>query len=203
MSGRRRERMRRAAATWSCWRARSGCWARGSRRNRRRVRARFIFGWTRRSGAVLIIDDTGEPKPYTNESELIRLICWHFDHTVGKSVRGINLLSALYQTTWQGHQGQEVSVSVAFELIRKSDTVLDPKTGGEKRQAKATKNDLFRQMLGACARNDLPFRNVRSDAWFSSTENMDFIKQESKQAPKRDFLLPLKSNRKAASNPAQ
>lgn len=138
--------------------------------------------------AVLIIDDTVEAKPYTDESELI---CWHFDHTVGKSVKGINLLSALYQTTWQG---QEVSVPVAFELVRKPDLVLDPKTGREKRQAKVTKNDLFRQVLSTCARNCLPFRYVLSDAWFSSAENMVFIKQELK----RDFILPLKSNRKVA-----
>lgn len=58
---------------------------------------------------------------------------------------------------------------------------------------------LFWQRLNTCVRNDLPFRYVRSDARFSSTENMVFIKQESKQALKRDFLLPLRSNRKAAS----
>jgi len=51
--------------------------------------------------AVLILDDTVEEKPYTDASELI---CshsklwrgWHFDHTVGRNVKGINLLSALY-----------------------------------------------------------------------------------------------------------
>jgi len=79
---------------------------------------------------------------------------------------------------------------VAFELIRKPETVLDPKTGRTKRQAKVTKNDLFRQMLSTCTNNILPFRYVLSDAWFSSTENMVFIKQELK----RDFILPLKSN---------
>src|SRR6266498_2840341 len=56
--------------------------------------------------AVLIIDDSVEAKPYTDESELI---CWHFDHTVGKSVKGINLMSALYQSSYQG---QEVSLPV-------------------------------------------------------------------------------------------
>ena len=43
--------------------------------------------------AVLIIDDTIEEKPYTDESELIG---WYFDHSKGRSVKGINLLSALY-----------------------------------------------------------------------------------------------------------
>ena len=43
--------------------------------------------------AVLIIDDSVEEKPYTDESELVT---WHFDHTKNRAVKGINLLSALY-----------------------------------------------------------------------------------------------------------
>jgi hypothetical protein len=43
--------------------------------------------------AVLIIDDTIEEKPYTDESELV---CWHYDHSQGRNVKGINLISALY-----------------------------------------------------------------------------------------------------------
>ena len=39
---------------------------------------------------VLIIDDTIEEKPYTDESELI---CWHYDHSQGRSVKGVNLIS--------------------------------------------------------------------------------------------------------------
>ena len=40
---------------------------------------------------ALIIDDTIEEKPYTDESELV---CWHYDHSKGRSVKGINLISA-------------------------------------------------------------------------------------------------------------
>ena len=36
---------------------------------------------------VLIIDDTIEEKPYTDENAIV---CWHFDHTQGKSVKGIS-----------------------------------------------------------------------------------------------------------------
>jgi hypothetical protein len=45
--------------------------------------------------AVLIVDDSIQAKPHTDESELN---CWHWDHTVGRSVKGLNLLSVLYQT---------------------------------------------------------------------------------------------------------
>jgi len=43
--------------------------------------------------ACLIFDDTVQEKKWTDESDIM---CWHFDHTVGKSVRGINMLNALY-----------------------------------------------------------------------------------------------------------
>src|SRR5215210_8601206 len=41
---------------------------------------------------VLVIDDTiEEKKPYTDESEL--LLCWHYDHSKGRCVKGLNLIS--------------------------------------------------------------------------------------------------------------
>ena len=59
---------------------------------------------------VLIIDDTIEEKPYTDESELI---CWHYDHRQGRTVKGINLVSALYQVGG-------ASIPVSFELVKKA-----------------------------------------------------------------------------------
>ena len=44
---------------------------------------------------VLIFDDTIEEKAWTDESELM---CWHFDHCSGRSVRGMNLLNAIYHS---------------------------------------------------------------------------------------------------------
>ena len=41
----------------------------------------------------LIFDDTVQEKKWTDESDIM---CWHFDYTVCKSVRGINMLNALY-----------------------------------------------------------------------------------------------------------
>jgi hypothetical protein len=45
---------------------------------------------------VLIIDDTIEEKPYTDESELV---CWHYEHSKGRSVKGINLITARSTTS--------------------------------------------------------------------------------------------------------
>jgi DDE superfamily endonuclease len=134
--------------------------------------------------AVLILDDTIEEKPYTDESELI---CWHFDHTKNRSVKGINLLSALYVS-------QDTSLPVAFELIKKTELVTDKKTGKDKWQSPRTKNEYARDMIAAVVRKQIPFRYVLADLWFSSAENMTFIKKTAK----KDFIMPLKSNRKVA-----
>lgn len=134
--------------------------------------------------AVLIIDDTVQEKPYTDESELI---CWHFDHSQNRTVKGINLLSALYYS-------QDTSLPVAFELIKKTQLVQDKKTGKDKWQSPKTKNEYARQMLASVVQKQIPFGYVLADVWFSSAENMLFIKQKAK----KDFIMPLKSNRKVA-----
>jgi hypothetical protein len=75
---------------------------------------------------VLSIDDTIEEKPYTDESELV---CWHYDHSKGRSVKGINLISALYHV--EGAEGGAfppgACVPVAFELVKMSDWIFDEK----------------------------------------------------------------------------
>ena len=42
---------------------------------------------------VVIFDDTVQEKPYTDENEVM---CWHYDHSKGRSVQGFNLLNCLY-----------------------------------------------------------------------------------------------------------
>ncbi len=134
--------------------------------------------------AVLIIDDSVEEKPYTDESELI---CWHFSHSKNRTVKGITLLSALYLS-------QDTSLPVAFELIKKTELVQDKKTGKDKWQSPRTKNEYARDMIAAAVRKQIPFHYVLMDLWFSSAENMVFIKGKIK----KDFILPLKSNRRVA-----
>jgi hypothetical protein len=134
--------------------------------------------------AVLIIDDTVEEKPYTDQSELIT---WHYDHSQGRTIKGINLLSALYLS-------RDVSLPVAFELIQKTMLTTDPKTGKDKWVCPQSKNEMARQMIGAVVKKQIPFRYVLADIWFSSAENMVFIKKTARQ----DFVMPLKSNRRVA-----
>jgi len=75
--------------------------------------------------AVLILDDTVQEKPYSDESELVT---WHYDHTQGKTVKGINLLTALY---YSGQTSLPI-LPIDFELIQKTQLETDPKTGRDK-----------------------------------------------------------------------
>ena len=133
--------------------------------------------------AVLILDDSVEEKTYTDASELI---CTHFDHVTGRYIKGINLMSCLYFS-------KGVSLPVNFHLIQKTELVTDPKTGKEKWQSPKSKNEIAREMIASALHRQIPFRYVLNDIWFSSAENMVFIKGK-----KKDFIMPLKSNRKVA-----
>ncbi len=133
---------------------------------------------------VLIFDDTIQAKPHSKENDLI---CWHYDHTVNRSVKGINLLNCLYHANG-------VSLPVAFELISKPIRYSEVATKKEKRKSEFTKNELLRGMLETCTKNQLKWEYAMADSWFSSSENMTFIHK--KQHKK--FIFALKSNRLVA-----
>jgi hypothetical protein len=133
---------------------------------------------------VLIFDDTIQEKPYTDENEVM---CWHYDHSKGRTVQGFNLLNCLY------HVG-DISIPVAFELIKKPVEYCDLQTHQLKRASLVTKNELMRSMLDVCVQNKLLFHFVLFDTWFSSKENMCYIKE----TLKKEFVCALKTNRLVA-----
>jgi hypothetical protein len=133
---------------------------------------------------VLIFDDTTQEKPYTDENELV---CWHFDHTKGRSVKGINILNCLC------HAGG-VSLPVAFELVRKPSLYSDLATKKVKRKSEETKNEMLRRMLGTCRQNQMKYRYVLADSWFSAQENLSFVRE----GLGKHFVVALKSNRTVA-----
>lgn len=131
----------------------------------------------------LILDDSIEEKPYTDENEIV---CWHYDHSRQINVKGINFLSCLYQT-------RDISLPVGFALIKKTEEYIDPKDGRQKRRSPISKNELAREQIALAVKNKVKFRFVLFDVWFSSAENMKFILKRRKH-----FICPLKSNRKVA-----
>jgi len=137
---------------------------------------------------VMIVDDTIVEKPHTDENAII---CWHWDHAQGRTVKGLNLVTTLYVV-------QDVALPVGFELVAKTETYLDPKTGQEKRRSDTTKNERYRRMLRISHDNRIPFRYVLNDLWFASADNMRLVKLDLK----KEFIMALKSNRKIALSEA-
>ena len=136
------------------------------------------------AAGVLIIDDSIEEKPYTDENDII---CWQYDHSKDRMLKGINFLTALYRS-------QGVNVPVSFHLVAKTEKYVDPKTQKEKRRSPVSKNDVCQDLIKQAVTNRIPFRFVLFDVWFASADTMVFIKQQQK----RDFICPLKTNRKVA-----
>jgi len=133
---------------------------------------------------VIVVDDSISEKPYTDENEIV---CWHYDHTRGQTVKGINFITALYHVN-------DISLPINYHLVEKMEVFTDKKTGKQKRRAAVTKNEIYRQMLKQVVQNQIPFKYVLNDVWFASADNMLFVKHELE----RDFVMPLKTNRKVA-----
>jgi hypothetical protein len=143
------------------------------------------------SQGVLIIDDSIEEKPFTDENEIV---CWHWDHSKNRALKGINFISVMYQVP-----RPDIALPVAFELVRKTQTTTDTKTGKTKRYSPITKNQHARSMLQQCVRNGIPFRYILGDSWYASAETLKFIKHDlGSSGQDYDFVMPLKNNRKVA-----
>jgi len=89
------------------------------------------------------------------------------------------------------YYANDVSLPVAFELVKKPIKFCDIKTKKEKRKSTITKNQQLRDMLKVCCKNQLKWRYALADSWFSSAENMQYIHH----TLDKYFILALKSNR--------
>lgn len=139
---------------------------------------------------VIVVDDTIEEKPYTDENAIV---CWHYDHTKNHNVKGINLLNFVYARRFD--DGTDFSLPLAFEILAKTQEYLHPKTGKPTRKSPITKNALVRGRLKIlCHINQVRFRYVVWDSWFSSADNLKFVKQ----TLHKDAIGAIKTNRTVA-----
>jgi hypothetical protein len=138
----------------------------------------------------IIVDDSIAEKPYTDENDII---AWHYDHAQARMVKGINFLSALYHVS-----GLEVSLPVGFRVVSKTEQYVDKKDGKTKRRSPTTKHEHYQALLRQACHNQIKFRFVLNDVWYASAENMRLVKGELE----REFIMPLKSNRKVALSEA-
>lgn len=133
---------------------------------------------------TISIDDSISEKPYTDENDLI---AWHWSHSFERHVKGLEFLTAYYNVG-------DVSLPIAFDLVEKTEAYLDPKTGQAKRRSPLSKNQRYLMLLRVAVHNQVLFRYVLNDVWFASAKNMKYVKLELQ----KDFIMPLKSNRKVA-----
>jgi hypothetical protein len=84
-----------------------------------RQRTRGTVRQIKSADDVLIVDDNVAEKPSTDENEIL---CWHYDHAQGRTVKGINFVTALYHS-------REVSLPVGFVLVATIEYYTDKKHG--------------------------------------------------------------------------
>lgn len=126
------------------------------------------------TGGTLSGDDTVIAKPYSDpdKAELIGYF-WSGKHH--RPVRGINLIT-LYYTDLSSK-----SVPVNYRIYDK--------------QEGKTKNNYFREMITQVLGWGLQPNMVTGDAWYSSRENLKFLKNQ-----ELGFLMGIAKNRKVSLN---
>jgi hypothetical protein len=136
-----------------------------------------------RDGCI-IVDDTLLAKPYTKENEIV---CWHYDHVVQRSKKGILMLNFHY-TDESG-----ISIPLGYELITKTKKEWNEKYQKEIRKSEISKNQLMREKLELLQNtNQVKYKYVLFDKWFGSMENLKFIDE----TLNKKFICPIKKNRR-------
>jgi len=132
-------------------------------------------------GGVLIIDDSIEEKPYTDENGII---AWHYSHAKGRCLKGVNILSSLIRYG-------EIALPISYEIVLKDLNFCDIKTKKEKRQCSRSKNEMFRSLIAQALTNNVEFEYVLADNWFGAKKNMEFIHYDMR----KKFIIGIKANR--------
>ncbi len=136
--------------------------------------------------AVLIVDDSILEKAHTDPNALL---CTHYDHSLGRYVKGLNFVSLLYVAG-------ALSVPIAVELVEKTQAVTDPKTQKVSQKSPLTKNEMLRAMLRV-AQQQVAYRYLLADSWYASAENMCLVR-----ALGHYFVFALESSRTVALSEA-
>ena len=131
---------------------------------------------------VLIVDDSIVDKPHSEENALIN---WHYDHTRGRAVKGINFMTVLYS------YGEQLQLPLQVHLVEKTESYFNKKRDKWALRSKRTKNAHLLDMLRVCT-GQVDFRYILADSWFASAATFRYIRRElGKHA-----IFALKSNRK-------
>ena len=112
----------------------------------------------------LVLDDFIIEKEHSQQNGLISV---HYDHSKDRYVKGVNVVSALLLL-------RDVSIPVVYEVVEKTFR-SDIKTRKESWKSDRTKNEMFRDMVTVSARNQLRFKYVLCDSWYTNSENINHV----------------------------
>ena len=137
--------------------------------------------------AVLVVDDSILEKAHTDANALL---CTHYDHSLGRYVKGLNFVSLLYVAG-------ALSVPIAVELVEKTQAVTDAKTQKLSYKSPLTKNEMLRAMLRVALpewpQQQVAYRYLLADSWYASAENMNQVRELG-----HDFIFALPTSRTVA-----
>jgi DDE superfamily endonuclease len=131
--------------------------------------------------ASLSVDDLIVEKPHSEESGVI---AYYFDHTQGRTVKGMNIVDVTYVAP-------TARVPLDFVMVKKLEYKVDLQ-GKAFRQQVQTKNEILEEVLRFAVHNEVPFKTVLFDVWYGSADNMRLVKLDLN----KEFITPLKANRK-------
>ncbi|MDR1301208.1 MAG: transposase [Treponema sp.] len=122
---------------------------------------------------------------YENE-----IICWYYDHSKGRKVKGINILTAFYMAE---NECGKLQTPIDYQIVSKTKVETDSKTGKEQRVSEQSKNEMMRDMISQTIQKHVKFGYILADSWFASVENMRFIEKKGKT-----FIFEINDNRLVA-----
>ena len=140
---------------------------------------------------VVSVDDSVEEKAHSAENGVI---AWHYDHTTGRVVKGLNFITAFYSVreTAPGGQrlgGQRLGVPLGCEVIVK-ENVWDDKKGMTVAKSLTSKNEHYRELLRNVKANGVKYKYVLNDTWYTNVENMNFVAEYLE----KKFVMAIKEN---------
>jgi len=138
---------------------------------------------------VLVVDDSILEKAHIDPNSLL---CTHYDHSLGRYVKGLNFVSLLYVAV-------ALAVPIAVELVEKKQAVKDAKTQKVSQKSLLTKNEMLRAMLCVALpgrpQQQVAYRYLLADSWYASAANMNQVRELG-----HAFIFALPTSRAVARN---
>jgi len=146
----------------------------------------FLRDYENEESGCIIIDDMLMHKPWTKTNDVV---CWHYDHVSQRMVKGILMLNFHYT------DDTGISIPLGYEIITKTQDKWSEEYQKYIKKSLFTKNEIMQDKLHILHyNNEVKYKYILFDKWFSSIKNLVFIEEELK----KKFVCPIKSNRKIA-----